>query len=113
VYMWICRTTKIKPSAEGFASEHQVHHQRRTVFEEEGDQSVEKDCQFGCLNFIQVRRGEPSDCVSEQVALGLATALVLLHGEPPYPQWVSPPGYEGAATSSRVLREEPLVPRRR
>jgi hypothetical protein len=28
-----------------------VHHQRRTVFEEEGDQSVEKDCQFGCLNF--------------------------------------------------------------
>jgi hypothetical protein len=51
VYMWICRTTKIKPSAEGFASAHQVHHQRRTVFEEEGDQSVEKDCQFGCLNF--------------------------------------------------------------
>jgi hypothetical protein len=42
VYMWICRTTKIKPSAEGFASVHQVHHQRRTVFEEEGDQSVEK-----------------------------------------------------------------------
>jgi hypothetical protein len=32
VYMWICRTTKIKPSAEGFASVHQVHHQRRTVF---------------------------------------------------------------------------------
>jgi hypothetical protein len=27
-----------------------VHHQRRTVFEEEG-QSVEKDCQFGYLNF--------------------------------------------------------------
>jgi hypothetical protein len=51
VYMWICRTTKIKPSAEGFASAHQVHHQRRTVFEEEGDQSVEKDYQFGCLNF--------------------------------------------------------------
>jgi hypothetical protein len=48
--MWICRTTKIKPSAEGFASAHQVYHQRRTVFEEE-DQSVEKDCQFGCLNF--------------------------------------------------------------
>jgi hypothetical protein len=51
VYMWMCRTTKIKPSAEGFASAHQVHHQRRTIFEEEGDQSVEKDCQFGCLNF--------------------------------------------------------------
>jgi hypothetical protein len=51
VYMWICRTTKIKPSAEGLASAHQVHHQRRTVFEEEGDQSVEKDCQFGYLNF--------------------------------------------------------------
>jgi hypothetical protein len=51
VYMWICRITKIKPSAEGFASAQQVHHQRRTVFEEEGDQSVEKDCQFGCLNF--------------------------------------------------------------
>jgi hypothetical protein len=50
MYMWICRTTKIKPSAEGFASAHQVHHQRRTVFEE-GGQSVEKDCQFGCLNF--------------------------------------------------------------
>jgi hypothetical protein len=49
--MWICRTTKIKPSAKGFASAHQVHHQRRTVFEEEGDQSVEKDCQFGRLNF--------------------------------------------------------------
>jgi hypothetical protein len=32
---------KIKPSAEGFASAHQV----------EGDQTVEKDCQFGCLNF--------------------------------------------------------------
>jgi hypothetical protein len=27
VYMWICRTTKIKPSAEGFALAHQVHHQ--------------------------------------------------------------------------------------
>jgi hypothetical protein len=27
VYMWICRTTKIKPSAEGYASAHQVHHQ--------------------------------------------------------------------------------------
>jgi hypothetical protein len=39
VYMWICHTTKIKPSAEGFALAHQVHHQRRTVFEE-GDQSV-------------------------------------------------------------------------
>jgi hypothetical protein len=26
VYMWICRTTKIKPSALGFASAHQVHH---------------------------------------------------------------------------------------
>jgi hypothetical protein len=51
VYMWICRTTKIKPFAEGFASAHQVHHQRRTVFEDEGDQAVEKDCQFGCLNF--------------------------------------------------------------
>jgi hypothetical protein len=51
VYMWICRTTKIKPSAEGFASVHQVHHQRRTVFEEEGDNNVVKDCQFGCLNF--------------------------------------------------------------
>jgi hypothetical protein len=37
VYMWIYRTTKIKPSAEGFASAHQVHHQRRTVFEEEGN----------------------------------------------------------------------------
>jgi hypothetical protein len=44
VYMWICRTTKIKPSVEGFASVHQVHHQRHTVFEEEGDQTVEKDC---------------------------------------------------------------------
>jgi hypothetical protein len=52
VYMWICRTTKIKPSAEGFASAHQVHHQRRTVFEEEGDNTVEKDCQFSCLNFL-------------------------------------------------------------
>jgi hypothetical protein len=51
VYKWICCTTKIKPSAEGFASAHQVHHQRRTVFEEEGDQTVEKDCQFGFLNF--------------------------------------------------------------
>jgi hypothetical protein len=51
VYMWICRTTKIKPSAEGFASAHQVHHQRCTVFEEEGDQNMEKDCQFGCLSF--------------------------------------------------------------
>jgi hypothetical protein len=49
--MWICQTTKIKPSTEGFASAHQVHHQRQTVFEEEGDQSMEKDCQFGCLNF--------------------------------------------------------------
>jgi hypothetical protein len=51
VYMWICRTTKIKPSAEGFSLAHQVHHQWRTVFEEEGDRFVEKDCQFGCLNF--------------------------------------------------------------
>jgi hypothetical protein len=49
--MWIYRTTKIKPSAEGFVSAHQVHHQCRTVFEEEGDATVEKDCQFGCLNF--------------------------------------------------------------
>jgi hypothetical protein len=51
VYMWICRTTKIKPSTEGFALAHQVHHQRHTIFEEEGDDTVEKDCQFGCLNF--------------------------------------------------------------
>jgi hypothetical protein len=51
VYMWICRTTEIKPSAKGFALPHQVHHQGRTVFEGEGDQSVEKDCQFGYLNF--------------------------------------------------------------
>jgi hypothetical protein len=51
VYMWICRTTKIKPSAEGFASTHQVHHQRRTIFEEEGDETVEQDCHIGCLNF--------------------------------------------------------------
>jgi hypothetical protein len=36
VYMWICRTTKIKPSAEGFTSAHQMHHQHHTVFEEEG-----------------------------------------------------------------------------
>jgi hypothetical protein len=50
VYMWICHTTKIKPSAVGFASAHQVHHQCRIVFEE-GCQSVEKDCQFSCLNF--------------------------------------------------------------
>jgi hypothetical protein len=28
--------------------------------------------------------------VSEQVALGLATTLVLLHCEPPYSRWVSP-----------------------
>jgi hypothetical protein len=35
VYMWICRTTKIKPSAEGFASAHQVHHQRRAVVDGE------------------------------------------------------------------------------
>jgi hypothetical protein len=51
VYMWICQTTKIKPSIEGFASAHQFHHQRCTVFEEEGDDTVEWDCQFGCLNF--------------------------------------------------------------
>jgi hypothetical protein len=48
--MWICHTTKIKTSTEGFTAAHQVHHQRRTVFEEEG-QTIEKDCQFGCLNF--------------------------------------------------------------
>jgi hypothetical protein len=36
VYMWICCTTKIKPSAKWFASAHQVHHQWRIVFEEEG-----------------------------------------------------------------------------
>jgi hypothetical protein len=102
VYMWICRTTKIKPSAEGFTSAHQVHHQRRTVFEEEGDQSVEKDFYPVRLSkfFIQIRRGEPRDCVSEQVALGLAVALVLLHGEPPFSRRVSPPGHEGAATPS-------------
>jgi hypothetical protein len=35
---------KIKPSAEGFASAHQVHHQHRIVFEEEGDNTMEKDC---------------------------------------------------------------------
>jgi hypothetical protein len=50
--------------------------------------------------FIQIRRGEPRDCVSEQVALGLAAALVLLHGEPPFSRRVSPPGHEGAATPS-------------
>jgi hypothetical protein len=47
----VCRTTKIKLSAEGFGSTHQVHHQHRTVFEEEGDETVERDCQFDCLNF--------------------------------------------------------------
>jgi hypothetical protein len=72
VYMWICQATKIKPSAEGFASMHQVHHQCRTVFEEEGDDTVEKDCQFDCLNFsyksgvvspvTAYRNKWPSDC---------------------------------------------------
>jgi hypothetical protein len=32
--------------------------------------------------FIQVRRGEPSDRLSKQVAFGLAAALVLPHGDP-------------------------------
>jgi hypothetical protein len=34
------------------------------------------------------------------VALGLAAALVLPHGEPPFSQRVSPPGHEVAATPS-------------
>jgi hypothetical protein len=42
---------QLTPNAILRLSAHQVHHQRRTIFEEEGDQSVEKDCQFGCLNF--------------------------------------------------------------
>jgi hypothetical protein len=44
VYMWIYRTTKIKPSTKGFASAHQVHHQRRTIFEEEGEGTMEREC---------------------------------------------------------------------
>jgi hypothetical protein len=36
VYTWICRTTKIKPSAEGVASAHQVHHQRRMSSKRKG-----------------------------------------------------------------------------
>jgi hypothetical protein len=113
VYMWICQTTKIKPSAEGFASAHQVHHQRWTVFEEEGDQSVEKDCQFGCLNFLYksgvvspvtaYRNKWPSDWQQHWFYYAVSPLL---------PEGLTP-GYEGAASPSRVLWEEPFVPRKR
>jgi ribosomal 50S subunit-recycling heat shock protein len=51
VYLWISRTTKIKSSAEGYASAHQVHHQHRTILKEDDDATVERDCQFECLNY--------------------------------------------------------------
>jgi hypothetical protein len=99
VYMWICRTTNIKPSAEGFASAHQVHHQRRTVFEEEGGPVCgERPPVWLSKFFIEIRRGEPRDRLSEQTAFGLAAALVLPYGEPPFSRRVSSPGHEGAAT---------------
>jgi hypothetical protein len=91
VYMWICRTTKIKPSAKGFASAHQVHHQRQTVFEEEGDQSVEKRLPIWLSEFLlQVRRGEPCDRLPQQVAFGLATTLALPLSDSSLPRRVSP-----------------------
>jgi hypothetical protein len=65
VYTWICHTTKIKTSVEGFASAYQVHHQRRIVFEEEGNDTVERDCQFGCPNFsFKASVDQPRDRIS-------------------------------------------------
>uniref|UniRef100_K4A1D8 Transposase (putative) gypsy type domain-containing protein n=1 Tax=Setaria italica TaxID=4555 RepID=K4A1D8_SETIT len=52
VYMWICKTTKTKPSATGFASAHKVHHQPKYFLEESVDGVVEKQAQFGYLNFV-------------------------------------------------------------
>uniref|UniRef100_K4AM69 Transposase (putative) gypsy type domain-containing protein n=1 Tax=Setaria italica TaxID=4555 RepID=K4AM69_SETIT len=52
VYMWICKTTKIKPSAAGFASAHKVHLQPKYLLEESANGVVEKKSHFGCLNFM-------------------------------------------------------------
>jgi hypothetical protein len=101
VYMWICRTTKIKPSAEGFASAHQVHYQRRTIFEEEGDNTVEKGCHIWLFALlIQVWCRQPYDRVPQQVAFGLATTLAVPHRDSTHPWGAAPTGYEGATPSS-------------
>lgn len=52
IYIWICWTTKIKASAEGFAAAHKVHHQPKYLLEDEDGVVVEKEDQFGCLNFV-------------------------------------------------------------
>uniref|UniRef100_K3Z0Q9 Transposase (putative) gypsy type domain-containing protein n=1 Tax=Setaria italica TaxID=4555 RepID=K3Z0Q9_SETIT len=51
-YIWICKTTKIKASAAGFAAAHKVHHQPKYLLEDEGGEVIEKEAQFRCLNFI-------------------------------------------------------------
>jgi hypothetical protein len=115
VYMWICRTMKIKPSAEGFASAHQVHHQHRIVFEEEGDNTMEKDCQFGCLNFsyktsvvspVTVYRNKwPSDWQQHWLyhTVTPLTLGVVWTSLGPLPRWVPGPTTRWAPRTTRLV----------
>jgi len=52
IYMWVCKSTKIKASVEGFLYAHKVHKLSKAQLHthpSKGD--VEKECQFACLNF--------------------------------------------------------------
>jgi hypothetical protein len=62
---------------------------------------------------LQIRHGEPRDCLSQQMAFRLATTLAVPHRDSKHPRGVSPTGYEGTASPSRVICKEPLLPRRR
>jgi hypothetical protein len=91
VYMWICRTTKIKPSSAPPAPD--SLRRRRSICRE--------GLPIWLFEFLlQVRRGEPRDRLSQQVAFGLATTLALPHCDSTRPREISPTVYEGAAFPS-------------
>ncbi|CAN6372771.1 unnamed protein product [Urochloa humidicola] len=52
VCMWVCKTTKIKPFVAIFMYAHQIHKQMKVLpYVHKNKGQVEKECQFGCLNF--------------------------------------------------------------
>jgi hypothetical protein len=112
VYMWICRTTKIKPSAEGFASAHQVHHQWRTVFEEEGGPNCRERLPIWLPELlVQVRRRQPRDRISQQVAFRLAAAMAVPHRNSACSGGVASACYEGAAPSTTRIQKIRRAPK--
>lgn len=51
VFMWVCRTMGVVPSADAFLRSHAVHHQPKYVDAVVNDKLVKYDAQYACLNF--------------------------------------------------------------